>query len=176
MNITKARYEKGQLILDTPDIHEAMRFAVTFKAGEHTIAPAKKKRSKDANAYAWALIDELAAALRLPKSEIYQNAIREIGGVSDTVHVKEEAVKRLCERWGHTGLGWVTDIMPSSAKGYVYVVLYYGSSSYDTAQMSRFIDHLVQDCKALNIETLTPDKQALLLEKWNEREHPTEET
>ena len=44
---------------------------------------------------------------------------------------------------------------------------YHGSSTYDTQQMSRLIDNLVQDCKALDIETLTPDKLALLKEAWD---------
>ena len=45
---------------------------------------------------------------------------------------------------------------------------YYGSSTYDTRQMSQLIDNLVQDCKALDIETLTPEKLSLLMEEWNE--------
>ena len=48
------------------------------------------------------------------------------------------------------------------------VTLYYGSSTYDTKQMSRLIDNIVQDCQAVGIETLTPDKLALLLEEWGD--------
>ena len=47
------------------------------------------------------------------------------------------------------------------------VVLYYGSSTFDTQQMSRLIDGLVQDCRALGLETLPPDKLALLKEAWD---------
>ena len=36
------------------------------------------------------------------------------------------------------------------------MILYYGSSTYDTQQMSLLIDHIVQDAKALGIETMTP--------------------
>ena len=42
------------------------------------------------------------------------------------------------------------------------VVFSYGSSTYDTAQMSRLIDNIVQDCKAVGIETLTPSELAKL--------------
>lgn len=31
---------------------------------------------------------------------------------------------------------------------------YYGSSSYNSKQMSRLIDNLVQDCKSVGIQTL----------------------
>ena len=45
------------------------------------------------------------------------------------------------------------------------MVLYYGSSVYDTKQMSALIDHIVQDCKALGIETKTPAEIMLLNER-----------
>jgi hypothetical protein len=32
--------------------------------------------------------------------------------------------------------------------------------------MSQLIDNLVQDCKALGIETMTPEKLSLLKEAW----------
>jgi len=37
---------------------------------------------------------------------------------------------------------------------YKRIVVYYGSSTYDTKQMSALIDSLVQDAQALGIETL----------------------
>lgn len=46
-------------------------------------------------------------------------------------------------------------------------MMYYGSSCYDTKQMSSLIDHLVQDCKALGIETLTPQELARMKEEWS---------
>lgn len=63
-------------------------------------------------------------------------------------------------------MGWPTEIMPSKLPGCTTVIAWYGSSTYDTRQMSALIDHLVQDCRALDIETLPPDKLAALLEEW----------
>ena len=45
-------------------------------------------------------------------------------------------------------------------------MLYYGSSTYDSAQMSRLIDLVVQECQAQGIETKTPEELALLKEDW----------
>ncbi|MEE1017932.1 MAG: hypothetical protein UH824_00435, partial [Acutalibacteraceae bacterium] len=64
------------------------------------------------------------------------------------------------------GKGWVTDTTPSKIGGCVNVIAYYGSSTYDTAQMSRLIDMAVQDCEALEIETKTPDEIARLVSLW----------
>ena len=98
--------------------------------------------------------------------EIYRHYVRDVGGNSEVVCVKNSAVERLKEGWGKNGLGWVTDTLPSKIEGCTCVVLYYGSSTYDTAQMSRLIELIIQDCKALDIETATPEELSLLKERW----------
>lgn len=130
----------------------------------------RKKRSKDANAYAWVLIDKIAAALSVDKEEVYRNAIRSIGGVSEMVCVLDSAVDRLREGWEKQGLGWQTEVMESKLPGCKNVILYFGSSTYDTKQMSLLIDRLVQDAKALDIETLPPDKLEQMIGAWDEKE------
>lgn len=130
------------------------------------VKPYREKRSLDANAYFFVLADKLAEKLRITKEEVYRNAIREIGGVSETVCVKNQAVERLCEGWSKNGLGWQTDTFPSKIEGCTNVILYYGSSTYDTDQMSRLIENIVDDCRAVGIETRTPDELANLLSLW----------
>lgn len=165
MKITGADYKPGLLMLRTND-PEAYRFAIRFDAGDYQIEKRKKRRSLDANAYAWVLMDKLAAATGIPKNEIYMNTIRQMGGNSKIVHVPEDDAEDLIRYWSSRGLGWQGEIIPSAEDGFVNVILYYGSSEYDTQQMSRLIDSLVQDCKALEIETMPPDKLAALLEAW----------
>ena len=126
----------------------------------------REKRSLDANGYAWCLLDKLAAARGLPKDEVYRQEIRGIGGVSETVCVKDKAVDRLTEFWGHNGIGWFCECIPSKIPGCTNVILYYGSSVYDTHQMSALIDHIVQDCKVCGIETLPPQELERLTQEW----------
>lgn len=120
------------------------------------IKPYREKRSLDANGYCWTLIDKIAAKMHLDKAEVYREAIKAIGGNSEIVCIMDKAVESLRRGWEMHGLGWQTDTMPSKIKGCTNVILYYGSSTYDTRQMTILIDHLVQDAKALGIETLTP--------------------
>lgn len=122
----------------------------------------KQKRSREANAYAWALLDKLAAKLHIPKEDIYRDAIKNIGGNNETVCVQNKAVERLCEGWRRNGIGWAFDTFESKIEGCTNVILYYGSSTYDSAQMHRLIDLIVQECKQQNIETLTPEELARL--------------
>jgi hypothetical protein len=133
------------------------------------VKPYRERRSLDANAYFFVLADRLAEKLGITKEEVYRNAIKDIGGVSETVCVKTQAVAKLCEGWSKNGLGWQTDTFPSKIEGCTNVILYYGSSTYDTAQMSRLIDNVVQDCQAVGIETRTPDEIANMLSLWDQK-------
>lgn len=136
------------------------------KPVELTAKQPRKKRSLDANAYAWVLMDRLAAELGLTKTEVYHACIREIGGVSQTVCVPSGGVDKLREGWKHNGLGWISDAMPSKIPGCTNVILYYGSSTYDSRQMSALIDAVVEACRAVDIETATPAEIERYKEEW----------
>lgn len=126
----------------------------------------RKKRSLDANAYFWVLLDKLAVSLKIPKDELYRGYIHNIGGNNETICVQNKAVDRLIDGWQHNGTGWVADTCESKIEGCINITLYYGSSTYDTEQMSRLIDAVVQDCKAVGIETMTPRELEQMLGAW----------
>ncbi len=173
MNITtdKARwYEDSEgfwIAFRTKDRASSAELAKQVSEGwEVECSKQKKKRSLDANAYCWVLLDKLASVLQKPKTEIYRQYIRDVGGNSETVCVVNKAVDKLCSHWSDHGLGWLTDTMPSKIEGCTNVILYYGSSEYDTKQMSRLINLIVEDCKTQGIETMTPDELSALLDRW----------
>lgn len=155
------------LSLRTP---EARRIAESLQPGKTytvEIKEEKRKRSLDANAYAWVLIDKIAAAMHLGKDEVYRDAIRNIGGNNEIVCVQEDALDKLKSCWEAHGLGWQVLTMPSKIKGCVNAMLICGSSSFDPEQMSIFIDRLIQDAQALGIETMPPERLAGMLEAWD---------
>lgn len=127
----------------------------------------RQRRSLDANAYCWVLLDKLAAVLRKPKTEIYRELIREVGGNCETYCGLEKAVDKLVQLWEKNGIGWCADVTDSKLEGCKNVVLYQGSSTYDTRQMSRLIDLVVQECRAQGIETATPAELEKLKEAWH---------
>lgn len=130
-----------------------------------TVKERKQKRSKNANDYFWELCTRIAESQGVSKEEIYRHEIREVG-VYEPLPVRVDALDRFIEAWGSRGIGWVVDIVDDSFPGYKKVFAYYGSSTYDTAEMSRLIENTVQDAKALGIPTETPEQQALLIENW----------
>lgn len=154
------------LCIQTKDARRMLDSLKPGKVYDVEIKEHREKRSLDANAYFWVLADQLAEKTRIPKTDIYRSYIREIGGNHEVVCVADSAVEKLRRGWEHNGLGWQTDTMPSKLPGCARVVLYYGSSTYDTAQMSRLIDLIVQDCREQGIETLPPDKLAGMMEEW----------
>ena len=145
-------------------------------AGKDIAADLKKwtkARSLDANAYAWVLIDKIAAAMSLKKIEVYRSVIREIGGNSDVLTMRTDAFEAFARRWESNGDGWQAEIM-SEAKtpGYTHVRAYYGSSVYDVEQMSSLIDALIQDAKELGIEALPPHEIERMMGQWGNTDKP----
>ena len=126
----------------------------------------KKKRSLDANAYYWKLCHDIAYEAQVEVTTVYREHIKEIGGNNDIVCIQNKAVDDFCRAWQHNGIGWQTETIPSKLEGCTNVICYYGSSTYDTQQMSRLIDLAIQDCKEYGIEYMTPTELAKLLAAW----------
>ena len=126
----------------------------------------RKKRSLDSNAYAWVLLGELQNTLNIPKEEIYKDLIKNIGSY-EVLPVKDEAVEKFRQAWSKNGLGWVTETTKSKLEGYTNVITYYGSSTYNTKEMTRLINLIVDECKQLGIETKPKAEIDSLLRSWN---------
>lgn len=134
----------------------------------------RKHRSLDANAMAWVLIDKIAENTGETKIAVYQKVIREIGGVSDKVCVQDRAVERLVSGWLNNGIGWQADIEPSKLPGCKTVTLYYGSSVYDTKQMSQLINGLIQEAENLGIPTISDKEAERLIGGWAKKKGENE--
>lgn len=131
------------------------------------IKKASKHRSLSANNFAWALIDQIAECTGKTATEVYQNAIREIGGISDYYGMKAEAFDAFCELWIGNHLGRQVVIIPGSTKpGWINVRAYKGSSDFDSAQMARFIDSLIQDAENLGIPTISDQEVERMVSQW----------
>lgn len=172
LTFTEAKLEAGWLMVKPTreDMGKAMAIVRKLKpkAYDLTVKEHRKKRSLDANAYAWVLIGKLADTMRMPPTDVYKNAIQNIGGNYEVIPIRDEAVEKFKEVWEKQGLGWpCVDMGPSKIPSYRNLRAYYGSSTYDTRQMSLLIDALIQDCKALDIETLSDEKLSAMMEGWN---------
>lgn len=160
----------GAWLMLKTELPQAKQFCETMKENKRYQAELKEdrnKRSNDANSYFWVLCGKLANTMGLPKDDIYRSLIKEVGNNFEILPIKNEAVDKWISNWCSKGVGWVCDILgESKLEGYTNVVTYYGSSTYDTRQMSTLINLIVQECKEQGIETMTPQELSLLLEGW----------
>ena len=138
----------------------------------------RNRRSLEANRYAWQLIGQIARKKQEmePKGgwtpeKVYKKAIMDAGAVYITTGMKNIAIERFKERWtsGHIGR-WVEVLDGSSREGWSNVRIYYGSSDYDTAEMSLFINSIIQDAEALGIPTITEKKAKEMIGYWKKGE------
>lgn len=126
----------------------------------------REKRSLDANAYCWVLLGKLAEKMKLKAEEVYKMEIKEIG-VYEVLPIRNEAVEKFVQAWQKTGIGWVCEeIGKSKIEGYTNVKAYYGSSTYNSKEMARLIDSIVEDCKLQGIPTDTPEQIQKYKEMW----------
>ena len=138
------------------------------KSKKYEVKEVKRRRSLDSNAYAWVLLGKLQDKLHIAKEDIYKSLIKEIGSY-EVIPVKNEAVERFRQAWSKNGLGWITETTKSKLEGFTNVIAYYGSSSYNTSEMSRLIELIVQECKQQDIETMTPSELKSLMESWDKK-------
>lgn len=134
------------------------------KAYTITIERLKRKRSLNANNYMWQLCQKIGEKIGATKETVYRKNIREVGSF-ETVELISAGAARFIRSWEANGLGWVAEPI-SERGGYMTVIAYYGSSSYDTAEMSRLVEAVVEEAKALGVETMTPLELDRLKAAW----------
>lgn len=166
MRVDAARIDGGKLILSLPSPGEAARLVYSFEPGEYAIEKrSHRKRSLDANGYCWVLCERIAQAVGMRKEEVYRQSILNVGAFF-RAFVMPEDYDGFCREWQGHGIGWLVQKVDDSCLPYE-LFCYYGSSVYDTAQMSRLIDDLVQEAQSIGIETMNEEELRSLLEAWN---------
>lgn len=157
------------LMLDIKDLEEIEKLSLLEKI-TITIKKFFKKRSLDANAYCWVLCDKIAKELCkdgtvITKEKIYQDVILQIGTFQPLI-IEEKAYENFKRIWEKQGLGFLIQEVSRKDKC-VKVHCYYGSSTYDSKEMSLLIELLVELAKSLSIETKTQAEINSLLELWH---------
>lgn len=122
----------------------------------------KKRRSLNANAYAWKLITEIADVLRAPKDAVYMQMLKRYGQselISVLSHIPVAGYIKYYEEAGESTL---------NGKQFKHYRVYKGSSEFDTREMSILIDGIVSEAKELQIQTETPEEIARIKSLWGE--------
>ena len=124
----------------------------------------RKKRSLDANAYCWVLCDRIAKEIGTTKEMIYKDAISNVGTFEPMI-VEERAFENFKRVWEKQGLGFLIQEVSRKDKC-IKVHCYYGSSSYNTKEMSILIDFIVQEAKQVGVEIRPKEEIESMLKEW----------
>lgn len=124
-----------------------------------------KKRSPDANAYMWVLCDKIAEKIGQTKEYIYRTAVKQVGVWTD-VTMTAEAVETFRMSWETNGTAWFTELVDGGAGDQRTIRVYYGSSVYNSKQMARLLDEIIEYCKDFSIEYLPPDELERMKAAW----------
>ena len=130
----------------------------------------RKKRSLEANALLWACLGEIAAALHTDKWEVYLLMLKRYGKYT-YICVKPNMVEAVKSYWREC-----EDIGPITINGAEaeQLLCYFGSSTYNTKEMSVLIDGVISEMKEIGLQPpLTRDVQNAL-KQW-EQWHDTKE-
>lgn len=123
-----------------------------------------KKRSLNANAYAWALIGKIADALRNSKDEIYLEMLKKYG--------QSEIVSILSDINVTGYFKYFEEIatVKLQGKNVTHYKVFKGTSEYNTAEMAVFIDGVISEADELGIDTLPPDEVKKIKSLWGEHD------
>ena len=116
----------------------------------------RAKRSLSQNSYAWELITKIGNVLRKSKEEVYLQMLKDYGQSEIVSILSSIDPKCYFKYYEKIGTGIVNN------KEFTHYKIFKGSSEFDSKEMTILIDGIIQECKQLGIETLTPDEIAKL--------------
>lgn len=151
-------------------------FATTFDALKDCavnveIKKAAKGRSKDANAFCWALCADIGKAMNPPldKDDVYRMAIGAVGVWWQTP-IPLFSLEDVRRRWESHGTGWFTEVVDDDAPGRKLVRLYFGTSTYTVDEMRVLLDWLVDQAQQMQIPIpLSKAEEEKMLARWGQK-------
>lgn len=151
--ITFTVNEKAELLHGYDELKDVELLAIEAK-------PYKKRRSLNANAYAWKLITDIADVIRAPKEAVYLQMLKRYGQselISVLSHIPIAEYVKYSEEAGESTL---------NGKLFKHYRVYKGSSEFDTREMAILIDGIVAEAKELGIQTETPEEIERMKSLW----------
>ena len=126
----------------------------------------RAKRSLDANALLWACLSEIAVALRTDKWDVYLTMLKRYGKYT-YICVKPNIVDAVKAQWRECEEIGSIDINGQEA---VQLLCYFGSSTYDTKEMSVLIDGVISEMKEMGLQTPESKEVRRIMEEY-EKHH-----
>ena len=144
---------------NVPNFNE-LKGDLDIKAEKH-----RNKKSRNANSYMWKLLQLMAEATKSDRETLYLEMLKRYSRAFTFLIVKENALERTMQEFRTcVDLGVVR---VNGQEGHQLQV-FFGSSTFDTKEMSVLIDGVVSEAKELGVETLPPYEIERLKKEWNQ--------
>ena len=127
---------------------------------EYEVKEHKKKRSLNANAYYWVLVNKIADALNQSKEFIHMSMLKQYGQRYVLCVPYDTPIENLVKYYEQDGVKKQGDRLFKTYN------VYLPSSEMNTYEMSKLIDGTVEEAQSMGIETMTPDEIAHLKAMW----------
>lgn len=163
--ITRIKKPEDTIKIQTQLI-SLLPFLKDGKEFDCTIEQHREKRSKNANDYSWVLQDKIAKVINRRIDDIHKEMILQYG-VKETYSIKQDAFNSAVRMFDYY------EILGESVVGsvkFIHVKAGIGTHLYDSLEMAKFIDGVIQEAQNLGIETKTPDEIAKLKALWEKGE------
>lgn len=136
------------------------------------VKPYREKRSLNSNGYAWHLMQEIAEKVGSTKDEVYLNMLQRYSRAFTHMIVHPEVIPRLSEQYRV-----VRDLGEVKVNGQIghQVQVYFGSSTFDTKEMSVFLDGIIDECRGLGIDIIPNSDIDRLKEEWDKERKKNED-
>ena len=137
---------------------------------EYEIKEHKEKRSLNANAYYWVLVNKMADALNQSKEFIHMSMLKQYGQVYSMLLPADVPIESLVKYYELDG------VKKQGERLFKTYNVYLPSSEMNTYEMSKLIDGTVEEAQSIGIETMTPDELAHLKAMWGDENGNTKES
>ena len=127
---------------------------------EYEVKEYKHKRSLNANAYYWVLVNKIADALNQSKEFIHLCMLKQYGQRYVLCVHYDTPIENLVKYYEQDGVRKQGDRLFKTYN------VYLPSSEMNTYEMSKLIDGTVEEAQSMGIETMTPDEIAHLKAMW----------
>ena len=129
---------------------------------EYEIKEHKQKRSLNANAYYWVLVNKIADTLNQSKEFIHMSMLKQYGQVYSMLLPADVPIESLVKYYELDG------VKKQGEKLFKTYNVYLPSSEMNTYEMSKLIDGTVEEAQSIGIETMTPNELEHLKAMWGE--------
>ncbi len=126
----------------------------------------RNKRSLDANAALWVMLDKMAHKLSTTKEELYLIMLERYGKFTPVI-IEKSLINEFKRQYKT-----LVEESEFTSKGVTYINLhcYHGSSTFNTKEFSRLLEGVINEAKEIGVEFISKEDMSMMMQNYKEPE------